>query len=139
MLDKKFSGLLQNIPIRHIFYRVPSKPEDIKKQLMGLAKVDVYNFFVLGSVKTIEKVLMVGSKAKMNTNRYAWYAMSKDGIPDIKFQDLTVMYMYPKQKMNNAGKLNVADIRKDLGVDKGSDVDVAFYFNVGVSAITAVR
>ena len=139
MLDKKFSSLLQNIPIRHIFSPVPSKPEDIKKQLMGLAKVDVYNFLILGSVKTIEKVLMVGSKAKMNTNKYAWYAMSKDNIPDIKFQDLTVMYMYPMQEKNNAGKLNVANIRKDLGVDSGSDVDVAFYFNVGVSAIKAIR
>ena len=139
MLDKKFSSLLQNIPIRHIFSPVPSKPEDIKKQLMGLAKVDVYNFLILGSVKTIEKVLMVGSKAKMNTNKFAWYAISKDNIPDIKFQDLTVMYMYPMQEKNNAGKLNVANIRKDLGVDSGSDVDVAFYFNVGVSAIKAIR
>ena len=106
---------------------------------MGLSKVDVFNFFILGSVKTIETVLKVGSKAKMNTNKYAWYAMSKDNIPDIKFQDLTVMYMHPTQEKNNAGRLNVANIRKDLGVDTGSDVDVAFYFNVGVSAIKAIR
>ena len=139
VLDKKFGTMLQNIPIRHIFYRVPSKAADIKKQLMGLSKVDVYNYFILGSTQTIEKVLKIGSKAKMDTNKYAWYAMTKDNVPEVKSSDLSVMYMYPMEESGNKGDLNVADIRKDLGVDIGSDVDVAFYFNVGFSAIKAIR
>merc|ERR1719422_485086 len=98
VLDKKFGSMLQNIPIRHIFYRVPSKAADIMKQLKGLSKVDVYNYFVLGSIETIEKVLKVGSKAKMGTNKYAWYAMTKDNVAEIKTNDLPVIYMYPMEE-----------------------------------------
>ena len=139
VLDKKFGSMLQNIPIRHIFYRVPSKAADIKNQLMNLSKVDVYNYFILGSIETVEKVLKIGAKAKMDTNKYAWYAMTKDNVPEIKTSDLSVMYMYPMQDGGYEGNLEVEDIRRDLGVDVGSDVDVAFYFNVGVSAIKAIR
>ena len=139
VLDKKFGSMLQNIPIRHIFYRVPSKAADIMKQLKGLSKVDVYNYFVLGSIETIEKVLRVGSKAKMGTNKYAWYAMSKDNVAEIKTNDLPVIYMYPIEESGNKGNINVDDIRRDLGVNIGSDVDIAFYFNVALTGIKAIR
>ena len=65
--------------------------------------------------------------------------MTKDNVAEVKSSDLSVMYMYPMEESGNKGDLNVADIRKDLGVDIGSDVDVAFYFNVGLSAIKAIR
>ena len=123
--------MLQNIPIRHIFYRVPAKAADIKKQLISLSKVDVYNYFVLGSIETVEKVLKIGSKAKMDTNKYAWYAMTKDNAPEVKTSDLPVMYMYPIQEGGNNGNLDVEDIRRDLGVDVGSD------FAAYIASITA--
>ena len=65
--------------------------------------------------------------------------MTKDNAPEIKTSDLSVMYMYPMQDGGYEGNLEVEDIRRDLGVDVGSDVDVAFYFNVGVSSIKAIR
>ena len=99
-MDTKYGTMLQNIAIRHVFYRLPSKEQDIKNQLMGLSKVHVYNYFILGSVKTIEKVLRIGSMAKMNTKKYAWYAMTKDNKPKISCNScnaggMKVVYMFP--------------------------------------------
>ena len=65
--------------------------------------------------------------------------MTKDNVPEIKTSDLSVMYMHPMQDGGYEGNLEVEDIRRDLGVDVGSDVDVAFYFNVGVAAIKAIK
>ena len=144
VLDKKYGTFLQNIPIRHIFFRVPSNEDGVKKQLMELSKMDMYNYFILGSIETIEKVLSVGTRTKMNTNKYAWYAMTKDNIPEIKCNncigDMQVMYMYPmKNDENKSNKRRVSNIRRNFGVDAGSDVDVAFYFDVGFSTLKAIR
>ena len=112
---------------------------------MGLSKVHVYNYFILGSVKTIEKVLRIGSMAKMNTNKYAWYAMTKDNNPKIscnncKAGGMKVVYMFPvASEQKNTGKISIEDIRNVFGLETTSDVDVAFYFDVGLSALKAVR
>ena len=111
---------------------------------MGLVGVDVYNYLILGSSTTIERVLAVGLEANMDTNKYAWYAMTKDNLPEVKCKnckgDVPVMYMHPTMTREHVGgNLKVADIRRNFGVDIGSDVDVAFYFNVGLSALKAVR
>ena len=145
VMDTKYGTMLQNIAIRHVFYRLPSKDEDIKNQLMGLTKVHIYNYFILGSFETIEKVLKIGSMANMNTNKYAWYAMTKDNNPKIKCgnckDNMKVVYMFPMaaENSNTGGKVSIEDIRKKFGLEIGSDVDVAFYFDVGLSALKAAR
>ena len=141
-MDTKYGTMLQNIAVRHVFYRLPSKEEDIKNQLMGLTKVHIYNYFILGSSETIEKVLKIGSMAKMTTNKYAWYAMTKeDNNPKVKCTDcgMKVVYMSPMAAGGGGGEISVEEIRKKFGLEIGSDVDVAFYFDVGLSALKAAR
>ena len=112
---------------------------------MMLAKVDVYNYLILGSSDTIDKVLMAGSKARMNTNKFAWYAMTKENAPEIKCNsctdDMPILYMYPMEKKygDQRSNLKVADIRRDFGIDIGTDVDISFYFTAALSSLKAIR
>ena len=137
--------MLQDIPIRHLFHRVHSKQDDITNQLMMLTKVDVYNYLILGASDTIDKVLMAGSKARMNTNKFAWYAMTKENSPEIKCDsctdDMPILYTYPMVKKygDHRSNLKVADIRRDFGIDIGADVDISFYFTAALSSLKAIR
>ncbi len=49
VMDFKYKGLLQNLPVRHIIHRVKGTDAELRQQLMRLSEVDLNNFFVLGT------------------------------------------------------------------------------------------
>lgn len=56
IMDYKYKNLLLNVPTRHIIHMVKNQPNELRQQLKDIAKVDLNNFFVLGSTDTISKV-----------------------------------------------------------------------------------
>lgn len=52
VMDHKYKALLQNIPTKHIMAEFASA-----EQIITLRKLDITNFFVLGSLKSITNVL----------------------------------------------------------------------------------
>lgn len=51
-MDHKYKVLLDKVPTRHIITEIAS-PE----QIIRLRKLDITNFFILGSLETIKNVL----------------------------------------------------------------------------------
>jgi glutamate receptor, ionotropic, invertebrate len=56
VVDHKYKALLQNIPTRHVITAI-AKDEDRKEQLVKLRNLDINNYFILGTVESIKKVL----------------------------------------------------------------------------------
>ena len=148
-MDNKYGTMLQNTPIRHVFYKLPSAESDIRNQLMSLSKVNIHNYFILGTFEMIQKVLKVGSSQNMNANKYGWLAMTKDSEAIMKCEDcrtdMHVIYMHPTQSTMNTnnsgreGQMTLDDIREHFGLEVKPEVDIAFYFDVGLLALHAVR
>jgi glutamate receptor, ionotropic, invertebrate len=56
VVDHKYKALLQNIPTRHVITAI-AKDGDREEQLVKLRNLDINNYFILGTVESIKKVL----------------------------------------------------------------------------------
>ena len=76
-MDYKNKNLLLNIPTRHVIDMAKGNDGELRQQLKMLAKIDLNNFFILGSTETISKVFSVGNSLKLIGSKYAWYGLTK--------------------------------------------------------------
>ena len=76
-MDYKNKNLLLNIPTRHVIDMTKENDGELRQQLKMLAKIDLNNFFILGSTETISKVFSVGNSLKLIGSKYAWYGLTK--------------------------------------------------------------
>ncbi|CAB4065386.1 GRIN [Lepeophtheirus salmonis] len=77
VMDYKYRSLLQNIPVRHMIQKIRTGKNELKGQLMRMSQVDLNNYFVFGSVKTIEEVVAKANEMKLYGTKYAWFAITK--------------------------------------------------------------
>lgn len=56
-MDHKYKSLLQNVACRHIITPIKDGTQNLSNQLIQLRKLDIVNFFVLGSLNNIQRVL----------------------------------------------------------------------------------
>lgn len=56
VVDHKYKALLQNIPTRHVITAI-AKDSERAEQLVKLRNLDINNYFILGTVDSIKKVL----------------------------------------------------------------------------------
>jgi ionotropic glutamate receptor len=73
-MDHKYKSLLQNIPTRHMI--VKADQEDGKAQLKRLRERDIFNYFILGRVSTINNVLDSAEENGFFERQYAWHAIT---------------------------------------------------------------
>ena len=76
-MDYKYKNLLLNIPARHLIQMVKETDAETRLQLKQIADVDLNNFFVLGSMDTISRVMSVGNALQLVGNKYAWFGLTK--------------------------------------------------------------
>lgn len=55
-MDHKYKALLQNIPTRHVITEIAPVAER-ERQIENLRNLDINNFFILGSLESIQEVL----------------------------------------------------------------------------------
>lgn len=55
-MDHKFKSLLQNIATRHVITAIAKKSER-KDQIEKLRNLDINNFFIVGTIQSIQDVL----------------------------------------------------------------------------------
>lgn len=55
-MDHKYKALLQNIPTRHVITSIAQEAER-SQQIEKLRNLDINNFFILGSLQSIQGVL----------------------------------------------------------------------------------
>ena len=85
-MDYKNKNLLLNIPTRHVIDMIKENDGELRQQLKMLAKIDLNNFFILGSTETISKVFSVGNSLKLIGSKYAWYGLTKVSYsPELMF------------------------------------------------------
>ncbi|QQP50897.1 Ionotropic glutamate receptor 25a [Caligus rogercresseyi] len=51
----KYRSLLQNIPVRHMIQKIRMGKNELKAQLLRMTEVDLNNYFVFGSVESIQE------------------------------------------------------------------------------------
>lgn len=56
-MDHKYKSLLQNIACRHIITPMKEGKTNLENQLTELRKLDIVNFFLLGNLNNIKRVL----------------------------------------------------------------------------------
>lgn len=56
-MDHKYKSLLQNVACRHIITPIKDGSQNLSDQLTQLRKLDIVNYFVLGSLTNIRRVL----------------------------------------------------------------------------------
>jgi glutamate receptor, ionotropic, invertebrate len=56
VVDHKYKALLQNIPTRHVITAIAGE-KDRAEQLVKLRNLDINNYFILGTLESIKKVL----------------------------------------------------------------------------------
>lgn len=76
-MDHKYKALLQNVATRHLIDEINTDVSKIPEQLEDLVKLDLKNFFVLGSLDTIKNVLEAAEKKNLFNRMYAWHALTK--------------------------------------------------------------
>ena len=74
VMDHKYKSLLQNIPTRHMIVKVSEK--DGQEQLKHLRERDIYNYFILGSLATISKVLDSANANDYFDRQFAWHGIT---------------------------------------------------------------
>lgn len=57
VMDHKYKSLLQNVACRHVITQIKNGNQNISDQLIQLRKLDIVNYFVLGSLINIKTVL----------------------------------------------------------------------------------
>lgn len=57
VVDHKYKALLQNIPTRHVITAIAANDKERAEQLVKLRNLDINNYFILGTLESIKKVL----------------------------------------------------------------------------------
>lgn len=56
-MDHKYKSLLQNVACRHLITPIKDGNQNLADQLTQLRKLDIVNFFILGNLNSIKRVL----------------------------------------------------------------------------------
>lgn len=76
IMDHKYKSLLLNVPTRHVIVKIDPPVSNVKKQLEKLRALDIVNFFILGSQKTISHALEAAQSLNYTGRKFAWYTIS---------------------------------------------------------------
>ena len=74
VMDHKYKSLLQNIPTRHMIVKVSQ--EDGAGQLKRLREKDIFNYFIVGRLTTISKVLDNAEANGYFQRQFAWHGIT---------------------------------------------------------------
>jgi len=73
-MDHKYKSLLQNIPTRHMIVKVSQ--EDGVEQLKRLREKDIFNYFIIGRITTINNVLESAETNDFFQRQFAWHGIT---------------------------------------------------------------
>ncbi|CAG4975056.1 unnamed protein product [Parnassius apollo] len=139
VMDHKYKSLLQNIPTRHVITPVKSFSKDeIKTQLRSLRELDIVNFFIVGSLRTIKNVLDAADENQYFGRKTAWFALSLDkGDVSCGCKDATIVYMRPTPDAKSKDRLG--KIKTTYSMNGEPEITSAFYFDLSLRTFLAVK
>ncbi|XP_017786976.1 PREDICTED: ionotropic receptor 25a [Nicrophorus vespilloides] len=136
VMDHKFKSLLQNVATRHVI--APISPDNQKDQLMNLRKLDIVNFFVLGSLNNIKRVLDAADGVSFFNRKYAWHAITQDK-GDIKCVCRNATVMFAKPTLDNQYQDRNGLIRTSYQLNADPEIAASFYFDLALHTFLTIK
>ncbi|XP_045485455.1 ionotropic receptor 25a-like [Pieris rapae] len=138
VMDHKYKSLLLNIPTRHLITPVKSfSKDDIKTQLQSLRELGISNFFVIGSLLTINNVLNAANEKEYFGRKTAWFAMTLDK-GNISCQcNATIVLMQPTPDASSQDRLN--NLKTIYKMNGEPEIISAFYFDLSLRTFLAIK
>lgn len=136
-MDHKFKSLLQNVATRHVIVPIKAANE-IRDQITNLRKLDLVNFFLLGSLTNIKKVLDAADAINYFNRKFAWHAITSDR-GDLKCACRNATIMYAKPIIDNQYQDRLGLIRTTYQLNAEPQIQAAFYFDLALHSFLAVK
>ncbi|CAH1134853.1 unnamed protein product [Ceutorhynchus assimilis] len=139
VMDHKYKALLQNVATRHLIDEINVDPIKIPDQLEDLVKLDLKNFFVLGSLEIIKIVLEAAEKKNLFNRMYAWHVLTKDP-GDLKASVKNATILFAKPIINTQYQDRLRNIGTTFQLSSVTpEIEAAFYFDLALKSFLAVK
>ncbi|XP_068084209.1 ionotropic receptor 25a [Anabrus simplex] len=135
VMDHKYKSLLQNVPTRHVINQIAPTEDKLREQLLRYEKLEVFSYFIVGTINTITRVLNMGSELGYLGEKYAWYTITLESEPVNPSSEALFLHAKPANPKS-------PEIRAKLekyGVTAKPTIVAAFYFDLMVRGIVAVK
>nr|AID61273.1 ionotropic receptor [Calliphora stygia] len=137
VMDHKYKSLLQNIQTRHVITAVADGERARADQIERLRNLDINNFFILGSLKTIGQVLESVKPAFFERN-FAWHAITQnEGEVTSKRDNATIMFLKPVVYPQNRERLGL--LRTTYNLNEEPQIMSVFYFDLALRTFLAIK
>nr|AHN49641.1 ionotropic glutamate receptor 25a [Caligus rogercresseyi] len=135
VMHYKYRSLLQNIPVRHMIQKIRMGKNELKAQLLRMTEVDLNNYFVFGSVESIQRVVGLANELKLYGTKYSWFAITKESDFNFKCscEKLDLIFIKPAKPGNGALISSIVS-----GSDLKPKLDAGFYFEVAARGLVGV-
>ncbi|CAH0553819.1 unnamed protein product [Brassicogethes aeneus] len=135
VMDHKYKSLLQNVATRHII--TPIK-DNIQEQLQSLYKLDLVNYFILGSLANIRKVLDGADNAQFFNRKFAWHVITQDK-GDVKCQCRNATIMFAKPVIDAKYQDRLGSIKTSYQLNADPEIAAAFYFDLALHSFLTIK
>lgn len=136
VMDHKYKSLLQNVATRHVI--APIQDGDIKEQLQKLRKLDILNYFILGNLANIKRVLDAADAVGYFNRKFAWHAITQDK-GDLKCNCKNATILYAKPLVDNQYQDRLGLIRTSYQLNAEPQIAAAFYFDLALHSFLMVK
>nr|WJJ63356.1 ionotropic receptor 25a [Pachyrhinus yasumatsui] len=139
VMDHKYKALLQNVATRHLIDEINTDLNKIPEQLEDLVKLDLKNFFVLGSLENIMIVLEAAEKKELFNRKFAWHVLTKDS-GELKASIKNATVLFAKPLVNTQYQDRLRDIGSTYQLSSVTpEIEAAFYFDLAIKSFLAVK
>ncbi|KAK4882739.1 hypothetical protein RN001_006058 [Aquatica leii] len=136
VMDHKYKSLLQNIATRHVV--APIHATNIKEQLEKLRRLDILNYFILGTLENIKRVLDAADGLDYFTRKFAWHVITQDkGELKCNCRNATIIYVKPA--IDNQYQDRLGFLRTAYQLNAEPEISAAFYFDLAFRAFIATK
>lgn len=136
-MDHKFKSLLQNVATRHVIRPIQDEAS-IRDQLQNLRKLDIVNFFILGSLVNVKRVLDAADSINYFNRKFAWHSITQDkGDLKCACRNATVLFAKPLMDTKYQDRLGL--IKTSYQLSSEPEISAAFYFDLALQGFLAVR
>nr|QBB73016.1 ionotropic receptor [Protaetia brevitarsis] len=137
VMDHKFKSLLQNVATRHVIRPIQDEAS-IRDQLQNLRKLDIVNFFILGSLVNVKRVLDAADSINYFNRKFAWHSITQDkGDLKCACKNATVLFAKPLTDTKYQDRLGL--IKTSYQLSSEPEISAAFYFDLALQAFLAVK
>ncbi|XP_045465675.1 ionotropic receptor 25a-like [Harmonia axyridis] len=136
VMGHKYKTLLQNIATRNIITAIDKNK--LETQIQKLSKMEILNFFILGSLVTIKDVLTLASRNSLLVKTFAWHAITVDE-GDITCDCSEGRVLFIKPVIDPMFEERIKQIKKTYQFDNAPLITTIFYFDLALQSFLTIK